>query len=96
MPLQTKIAVESYSPYVDPRRFQVQGFWKITEHPLNWYVDERFDYLVFSEGMFGRFYLEPYRYAEEVRRYELFFNNLEPVQIFVEGGYEVRVYRITR
>jgi 4-amino-4-deoxy-L-arabinose transferase-like glycosyltransferase len=96
LPPGAKIAVEAYSPYVSPRRFQVRGFAMIPDHPLDSYLAERFEYLVFSEGMFGRFYREPHRYAEEIRQYELFFNNLELVRIFVDGGYEVRVYRIPR
>jgi 4-amino-4-deoxy-L-arabinose transferase-like glycosyltransferase len=95
-PLRSKIAVESYSPFVNPQRFVVQGFGRITDHALEWYVAEGFDYLVFSAGMFERFYRDPLRYADEVRQYEAFFRTLVPERIFLDGGYEVRLYCIRR
>lgn len=95
LPPGAKIAVEAYSPFVNPQRFVVLGTPKITDFPLTWYIDEQFDYLVFAEGMFGRFYREPQRYAEEIGKYEVFFRNLEPVRIFSDGGYEVRIYQLS-
>jgi 4-amino-4-deoxy-L-arabinose transferase-like glycosyltransferase len=94
MPPGSRVAIESYAPYVDPERFSVQGFLRIIDHPLGWYADNGYDYLVVSEGMFGRFFLEPERYAAEVAQYEEIFQTLEPVQLFTDGGYDMRVYRV--
>ncbi len=73
----------------------VRSVPKIPDFPLAWYVNEQFDYLVFAEGMFGRFYREPQRYAKEISEYEVFFSNLELVRIFKDGGYEVRIYQLS-
>jgi 4-amino-4-deoxy-L-arabinose transferase-like glycosyltransferase len=89
-----KIMVESYSPFVDPARFSVQGVGRIIEHEPQWYIDQEIDYLVFSEGMFGRFYDKSGRYEYETSKYDLFFSRFQLVKIFTDGGYEVRIYKV--
>jgi 4-amino-4-deoxy-L-arabinose transferase-like glycosyltransferase len=94
LPPGTKVALESYAPFVDPERYSVQGFTWLISHTPEWYVEQGFEYLVFAEGMFGRFYAEPDRYATEIAQYEAFFERFELVRLFTDGGYEVRVYRV--
>jgi len=95
LPEDARIAIESYAPYVDPERFSVQGFGKLIDHPPGWYVANGFDYLIFGESMFGRFYAEPDRYSEQVSRYDELFRTFEVVKTFTDGGYEVRIYRVS-
>ena len=95
LPPGAKVAVESYAPFVDPGRFSVQGFGRMTDHPPEWYIEQGFDYLVFGEGIFGRFYAAPEKYAAEIAQYDAFFDRFELVRLFTDGGYEVRVYRVT-
>ncbi|RMG97452.1 MAG: phospholipid carrier-dependent glycosyltransferase [Chloroflexi bacterium] len=94
LPAEAKIAIESYSPFIDPSRFSVQGFKRITDHVPKWYVEQGFDYLVFSEGMYGRFYRAPEQYKNEISQYENLFSRFDLVKIFTDGGYEIRVYRV--
>jgi 4-amino-4-deoxy-L-arabinose transferase-like glycosyltransferase len=94
LPVDAKVAIESYSPFVDPSRFSVQGFWSMIEHDPEWYRENGYEYLVFSHGMYGRFYLEPERYSAEVAQYDTFFNRFELIKLFDDGGYEVRIYKI--
>jgi hypothetical protein len=72
----------------------VQGFYKLTDHPAEWYAENGFEYLVFSQGMFARFYREPTKYAAEVARYEALFDASQLVRQFTDGGYEVRIYHL--
>jgi 4-amino-4-deoxy-L-arabinose transferase-like glycosyltransferase len=95
LPPGSKIALESYAPYIDPGKYTVQGFLRIIDHPVAWYADNGYEYIVVSEGMFGRFFLEPERYAAEVAQYEELFQTLEPVRLFTDGGYDMRIYRIS-
>jgi 4-amino-4-deoxy-L-arabinose transferase-like glycosyltransferase len=90
----SKIAIESYAPFVDPSSFRVQGFGKMIYHDPEWYVEQGFNYLVFSEVMYGRFYEEPGRYSNEVFRYNSLFSRFHPVRAFGKNGNEVRVYQI--
>lgn len=94
LPAGSRIGIESYSPWIDPQKFVVQGFYKLNDHPAEWYVTEGYDYLVFSETMFRRFYADPVQFASAIARYETFFSTFEEVQVFTDGGYEVRIYRL--
>ncbi len=64
------------------------------EHEPEWYFEQDFDYLIFSEGMYGRFYHEPERYSAEVLQYDNLFRRFTLVAMFTDGDYEVRVYRV--
>ena len=57
-------------------------------------MEQGFEYLVFAEGIFGRFYAEPEKYASEIAQYDAFFERFELIRLFTDGGYEVRVYRV--
>lgn len=94
LPEGARIAVESYSPYVDPQRFLVQGFGKMIDHSPEWYISNGFTYLVFSQGMFARYYNNPVQYASEISHYEKLFQTFNMVKTFQDGGYEIRVYQI--
>jgi len=90
----SRIAIEAYAPFIDPTRFRVDGFTRITEHELSWYQQNGFDYLVLSQGMYGRFFRERERYPTNVAEYEALFTRLTPAAIFPDRDNEVRVYRI--
>ncbi len=92
----TRVAVESYAPYVDPQRFSVQGFYKLIDNPPEWYTDNGYGVLVFSQRMFRRFYDEPEKYPAEIALYEALFQHCQSLQVFADGGYEVRVCQLGR
>ncbi len=92
LPSGSRIAIEAYAPYVDPQRFFVQGIEKMIDQTPNWYTDNGFQYLVFGQWMFGRFYAQPDRYSSQVSQYEELFAAFYLVKRFTDGGYEVRVY----
>jgi MFS family permease len=92
LPDGARVAIEAYAPYVDPQRFSVQGFRRMIDHTPDWYVDNGFEYLVFGQGMYGRFYEQPQRYADEASRYMEIFGVFHSVATFTDGEYEVRVY----
>jgi hypothetical protein len=97
LPPGARIAIEAYAPYVDDERFSVRPVGRIIDHPPDWYREQGIDYLVFAEGMFGRFYNDPDRYTNEVARYEVFFEHFEhfeQLEHFDDGGYDVYVYRV--
>ncbi len=94
LPPGAKIALESYAPFVDPARFSVQGFVRLIDHTPDWYVEQGFEFLVFTQGMSGRFYAEPEKYAAEIAQYDALLDRLELVRLFTDGGYTVRVFRV--
>jgi len=96
LPPGSKIAIESYAPFVDPDRFVVEYLDRMIYRPAEWYREDGFEYLIFSQGMFKRFYRQPEKYAREIAQYEALFNAFEKYQGFTDGGYEVRIYRVSR
>jgi 4-amino-4-deoxy-L-arabinose transferase-like glycosyltransferase len=94
LPAGSKVAVESYSPFVDPQRFVVHGVGRMIDHEPEWYVENGFDYLVFGQGMYGRFYRDPKRYGVQISQYESLFSAFTLIKVFVDGNYEVLVYAV--
>ena len=94
LPPGSKVALEAFSPFVDPARFSVQGYAYIIDHDPEWYVQNGFEYLIFSQGMYGAFFDNPARYPAQVALYNSFFDRFTLVRRFSDGGYEVRVYRV--
>ena len=94
IPPGSKIAIEAYSPFVDPERYVVVGVVRMIDNSPGGYVANGFDYLVFSQGMYRRFFTEPDTYPSEVAAYEALFHQFEQVRLFADGGYEIRVYQV--
>lgn len=95
IPAGSRIGLESYSPFVDPQKYSIQGFYKLNDHPPEWYREQGYAYLIFSQRMFRRFYTDPASTGEALRLYEDLFRAFEPVKVFTDGGYEVRIHRVT-
>ncbi len=87
----SRVAVEPYGPYIDPRRFMVQG-GGMAEHAPEWYLDNGFEYLVLSYGTYGRFFEEPERYPDFVKRYNALSDRYREIKRFDDNGFEIRVY----
>jgi hypothetical protein len=89
-----RVAVGAYSPFVDPGVFDVVGFNSLIDNPPQWFAAQGFDYVIAASGMYGRFYRDPARYADETQRYDLLFGAFELVRVFDDGFNEIRVYRV--
>lgn len=96
VPPGSRIAMESYGPYFDPSAFDLQVINGLVDHPPQWYIDEGFDFLVFSQGSYGRFFRDPERYPEQIVRYEELFASFELVQKFRSESTEILIYRVNR
>lgn len=90
----TKVAVESYGPFVDPESHSVLGVVRIIDHDLRWYVENDFEYVVFSEGMYGRYYRDREDYAVEASQYDAFFSQLVLVREFGADHDTIRICRL--
>ena len=65
LPAGAKIALELYLPFVEPSEFSVQGFVRMIDQEPDWYIQNGYAYLVFSQGMYGRFYDLPSSMAQK-------------------------------
>jgi hypothetical protein len=93
LPLESRIALEPYGPYVDTQRFMVAGVDGMLSHSPDWYVQNGFEYLVFSYGTYGRFYENRARYADIAAQYDALFARFSEIKRFNDGGYEIRIYK---
>ena len=67
-------------------------------HTLEDYARERYDVLIVSTGMYGRYLAEPARYPTEVAFYSRLFREGQLLQTFAPSatsrGPIIRIYRI--
>lgn len=96
LPSGSHIGIESHAPFVEPTRFSVEAFRRIISNKPEWYVEHDFEYLVFAERMYGRFFLEPERYNVEVSEYNSFFNRFNLIKRFDDGHNQIRIYKVKK
>lgn len=90
----SRVAVEGYGPVIDDKRFRVEWIGRLADHTADWYAEQGYQYLVFSGGIFNRFYREPARYGGDIQQYDTLFDALQPVRTFPDAVYEIRVYKV--
>lgn len=94
IPPGSRIAIESYGPYVDPDTYGITPFNQIIDNPPHWYGEQGFKYLILSQGLYGRYFREPDRYTDEVSRYQEFFDTFELVKALASDATEIRIYQV--
>ncbi len=93
LPAGSRVALEGYSPYVDTDRFVVHGEFSMIDRSPEWYVQNGYEYLVFSYGAFGRYYENPVQYPDQMARYVDFFARFPELIRFNDGGYLIRIHK---
>lgn len=93
IPPGSRIALEAYSPYVDTSRYAVHGDYAMIDQTPDWYVQNGYEYLIFSYGAYGRFYESPEQYSDAVAQYNTFFSRFPELIRFNNGGYEIRILK---
>jgi 4-amino-4-deoxy-L-arabinose transferase-like glycosyltransferase len=105
-----KIAIELYSIPFDHTRYEVKNVIRISDHDLAWYVDQGFDVLIISDGVWEVLRRQPETYADKVGTYNELVSGSTLLREFVStppriitAGYPtvaiyhfapVRVYRV--
>jgi 4-amino-4-deoxy-L-arabinose transferase-like glycosyltransferase len=92
LPRGARVALEAYSPYLERDQFLVDGFYGIQDHAPEWYSANGYEYLIFNQGVYARYFADPARYANEVNRYNALFARFNPVARFDQNAFEVRLY----
>jgi len=94
LPKGSRIAYESYAPYIDPEAYQVTSMAMMIDQPAEWYRENGIDYVVFGSGMYARFYRDPERYPEQVQKYDVLFSEFELIKQFQDDIFAVKIYRV--
>lgn len=94
LPAGTAIALEAYSPYLRPERYRLTYLQRTVDSAAAWYRARGIEYVVFSEGMYGRYVREPKRYADRLAAYQALWDSFPEVQRWADGGYEIQLRRV--
>lgn len=94
IPERSKIFLESYSPYIDPERFEIVGSFTAIDYGIEWYRQNGVQYLVLGENMFQRFYDDPEQYSEQIGLYNKLRATYPVEKEFNDGDYQVIILRI--
>lgn len=95
LPAGSSVLIESYTPYLDPSRFDVSGVFSMSEPETAPYLARDPDYLVLSARQFGRFVYNPETYPEQAQIYADLFAAYDLVAVFGEAdpAGEIRILK---
>jgi hypothetical protein len=93
VPVGSRIAMESYTAFVDPRRYDLEPVLRMIVHRPEWYDRRGVDYMVFGSPMYGRYFKEPERYAEQKAQYQRFFRTFALVETFEDSRNQILIFR---
>lgn len=96
IPAGTRIAMESYSPFIDPAHYSVAYFPQLTLNLPHWYRQQDYDLLVFSSHQFGRYYINPDQYSEQVAMYDALWECFPEIAHFDQNGITIQVHQVTK
>ena len=65
------------------------------DHSPEWFAENGYHFLVFSQGMYGRLYEQPEKYSLEISSYEALFERFERLKEFNDGGFQVLIYQVS-
>jgi 4-amino-4-deoxy-L-arabinose transferase-like glycosyltransferase len=100
IPPGAKVARELFTPDLDQESYEVHRISWLNDHPVEWYREQGFDYLIFAFARYGVLYRDPERYAHLIAQYEFMFEELQLVARFAgpyvgRADHDIRVYRVT-
>ena len=94
LPPGSSIALERYSPYVDPKKYHVEALWQLNKKPPEWFKEARVDYIIASGRMYGRFFRDPVKYSTQHEQYRNIFSSFKEIKRFKVNGPDVRVFEV--
>lgn len=93
IPAGSKIAAESYTPFLPVEKFDIQYFRYIAKNPPSFYKEQEFDYLILSSAMYGRFFKNSSRYEEYVNEYRRIFSTYKSYKVF-ENSLKIVILKV--
>ncbi len=77
-PPAAKLWLEPFSLLLSANRYVIEGGDGAIGHDIAWYAQQRFDYVVVSEGYYGKFLADPPTYQSEAAGYASWFKSAAP------------------
>jgi len=99
IPTGSKIVEETYTALLTAPDYEVTYLDSVIEHSAAWYCEQGVDYVVMSEGAYGRLYADTDRYGAQVEEYEALISFLEFVHevrgpLLSVPDVPIRIYRV--
>ncbi|MBN1135986.1 MAG: glycosyltransferase family 39 protein, partial [Anaerolineae bacterium] len=94
IPEHSRILQETFTPVLDPDRYEILAYQSAAEQPLSWLQEQDVHYVILSEANYGPLYNDPAKNEAQLKQYEVFFRDLIPVQKFI-GPFQERVGTVT-
>ncbi|MDZ7725249.1 MAG: glycosyltransferase family 39 protein [candidate division KSB1 bacterium] len=95
IPENSKIVLESYSPFISPEKYNITGLKRIINQDIDWYLEENVDYIIVSDMMYSRFFKNPEQYKREHDQYQHIFNKFQHLKTFDKQGRPVQIFKVT-
>ncbi len=98
-PPAAKLWLEPFSLLLPADRYIIEGGDGAIGHDISWYGQQRYDYVVVSEGYYGKFLADPQTYQSEVAGYANWFKTaarylaVEYPRSETSSGPTIRIYR---
>jgi len=96
LPTDLRIIAETYTPYIDPKRFTVTYINSMILNSPDWYVQNGYDVLVLSSVAFGRFYAMPDRYPAQIAKYDDLIRRFPEIMQFDQNNVTIRILRVVK
>jgi 4-amino-4-deoxy-L-arabinose transferase-like glycosyltransferase len=93
LPPGARVALEAYTPYLEPDRFALFPAESLATQPPEWFIANGIEYLVVSDTTFRQYYANPATFADWIAHYDALFTAFQLIQQFNERGTEIRIYQ---
>jgi len=96
IPQGATIALEAYTPYLDPNRYELRPEHALLKHTPRYYESSGVDYLIFCSIMYERYMDNSRRYPAEAKRYRELFDRFELAEQFSDGDVVIKILKARR
>lgn len=96
IPEGSKIALERYSPFINPEKYSISALSRLIENDPEWYIKNRFEFIIASKSSYERYYKDQNRYRKEIQKYDEIFKTFILYKTFIDEKDEIRIYRVQK
>lgn len=94
LPSNATIALESYSPFVDPTHFRVVSLQRAIDLAPDAYAAQGVEYVILSQGMFQRYFDDARTFPNEAGAYLRLMHDFALVKRFEDGNYVIEIRKV--
>jgi 4-amino-4-deoxy-L-arabinose transferase-like glycosyltransferase len=93
VPPGARIAIEPYTPFIDPAKYDVTYYSYLIRNSPDWYTQQKYDLLIASSAAYQRFYNTDL-FQNERSQYEQLFEHFPEIMRFDQNGIIIRILKV--